>query len=123
MRAAARVPGWARKAAIFSAGIAFTSQFFIVWCDLIYDCGCVMDMWGGADHCNIQQAGAPDCPWCADATYGGIAFGTTIAVQAAAAFWPGSAALVMRTAATLAASPLASGLAGLAIGLHSGYWS
>ena len=118
-----KLPAWAWKAAIFAAGAAFTSQFFIVWCDLIYDCGCTFDALGGAAHCNIQQAGAPDCPWCADSTYGGIAFFATLGAQAAAAFWPGAVALAKRLPATLLASPLSSGVAGLLIGLHSGYWS
>lgn len=122
MRAFGKPPAWVWKTLIFGVGVVFTSQFFIVWCDLIYDCGCVMEMWGGATHCNIQQAGPPDCPWCADATYGGIAYGATIAGQGAAAFWPGPTAAFLRTAATLAASPVASGLAGLVIGVHSGYW-
>jgi len=123
MRAAARVPGWAWKAAIFAAGFAFTSQFFIVWCDLIYDCGCTFDVLGGAAHCNIQKAGAPDCPWCADAVYGGSAFAATLGGQALAAFWPGPAAIGRRLAATLLASPISSGVAGLVIGWLSGYWA
>ena len=61
--------------------------------------------------------------WCADSTYGGIAFFATLGAQAAAAFWPGAVALAKRLPATLLASPLFSGLAGLLIGLHSGYWS
>ncbi len=115
------LPTWAWKGLIFIAGAAFTSQFSIVWCDLIYDCGCTFEFWGGAAQCNIQDAGPPDCPWCADATYGGIAFFVTLGAQALTAFLPGLAGW-KRLAATLAASPIAAGVVGLAIGIWSGYW-
>lgn len=115
------LPTWARKSLMFAAGIAFTSQFFIVWCDLVYNCGCTFEFWGGAAHCNIQEHGPPDCPWCANSTYGGIAFFTTIVAQAWAAFRPGSGGWA-QFASVLAASPIAAGAAGIVIGLWSGYW-
>lgn len=115
------LPTWGWKAVFFAAGIAFTSQFFIVWCDLVYDCGCTFGFLGGAAHCNIQEAGAPDCPWCANSTYGSIAFFSTIAAQAWVAFRPGAIGWA-RFASVLAASLIASGAVGIAIGLWSGYW-
>ena len=31
-------------------------------CHILFDCGCtVVD---GLEHCNIQEATTPDCPWC-----------------------------------------------------------
>ena len=112
---------WLGNGAIFLVGAAFTSQFFIVWCDLIYNCGCTFEMLGGADHCNIQQPGPPDCPWCVDHTYGAIAFGTVLTAQAFAALGPGRPSW-HRLVRTLLASPLAAGAAGIVIGLVSGYW-
>ena len=50
-----KLPAWAWKAAIFAAGAAFTSQFFIVWCDLIYDCGCTFDALGGRAVLDLEQ--------------------------------------------------------------------
>jgi len=35
-------------------------------CDLHFDCGCTWPGLGGYQHCDIHEAGPPDCPWCAD---------------------------------------------------------
>ena len=113
---------WGPKAAILLIAVAFSGVFFIKWCDLIYDCGCQLAWFGGAAHCNIQQPGAPDCPWCASTTYGGIAWFSTMAVQAAVALWPGSAGFG-RLVLALAASPVAGVAVGIPIGLIAGYWS
>ncbi len=112
---------WAPKAAIFTVAAAFSGVFFIEWCDLIYNCGCRLAWFGGAAQCNIQQAGDPDCPWCASPTYGGIAWFSTMGVQGAIALWPGSAGFG-RLALALAASPAAALAVGIPIGLIAGYW-
>ena len=110
------------KLAILAAALAFTSAFFIQWCDLIYQCGCTYDWAGGADHCNIRQAGPPDCPWCASRLYGGIAYFFVVGAQAAVALGPGRPTWG-RLALALAASPAAAAVIGVAIGLWSGYWA
>ena len=113
---------WGPKAAIFLLAATFSGVFFIKWCDLVYDCGCELEMSGGAAHCNIQQEGAPDCPWCASPTYGGIAWFSVLGLQAAVAFWPGTAGLV-RLVMSLVASPVGAFAVGVPIGLIAGYWS
>ena len=116
---------WTRlavKMLILAAGVAFTAAFSINWCDMIYQCGCTFYWAGAAAQCNIHQAGVQHCPWCENPTYGGVAFGFTLAVQALVAFWPGQAYL-RALLFTLLASPLAAAAAGVAIGIHAGYWS
>lgn len=112
----------ALKILILTVGVAFTAVFSINWCHLIYQCGCTFYWAGGAAHCNIHQAGVHHCPWCVSATYGGIAFGFTVLTQTVVAFWPGEAYL-RRFLFVLLASPLAAAAAGVAIGIHAGYWA
>ena len=39
----------------------FVAAFAILpLCDIHFDCGCLQ----GVDHCDIREAGPPDCPWC-----------------------------------------------------------
>jgi hypothetical protein len=110
------------RALILAGGVGFTLAFWINWCNLIYQCGCASYWAGGADHCNIHQAGVHHCPWCTNATYGGMALAFTLACQGVAAFWPGLAS-AKSLLLTLAVSPLAAGVAGALIGVHAGYWS
>jgi hypothetical protein len=110
------------KLGLFVAAVAFTGVFFINWCDLIYQCGCTFLWAGGAEHCNIHNPEPPHCPWCANHAAGGTAFLLTIAAQAVVVWQPGPVTTA-RAAAALAASPVAAGIAGAAIGLAASYWS
>lgn len=116
---------WTRlaiKVLILTVGIAFTAVFSINWCHMIYQCGCTFYWAGGAAQCNIHHATGPHCPWCSDATYGGIAFAFTLVVQTFVAFWPGTV-YWRNLLLTLLASPLAAAVAGVGIGIHAGYWA
>jgi hypothetical protein len=42
-------------------------------CDLYFDCGCAPLWAGAAEHCDIQTAGPPDCPWCVGDRFTGVA--------------------------------------------------
>ncbi len=109
------------KLLLLAAAATFTGVFFINWCHLVYDCGCTFMWAGAADHCNIQTAGPPDCPWCARADLAGIAFFATIGAQAAVSLWPGGVGW-KRILAAFVASPAVAGATGLVIGLQTGYW-
>lgn len=110
------------KLGLFAAAAAFTGVFFINWCDLAYQCGCTFLWAGAADHCNIHNSNPPHCPWCANTSAGGMAFGFTLLVQALVVWRPGPVT-TGRALAALAASPVAAGAAGMVIGLAAGYWS
>ena len=116
---------WTRlaiKLLILSAGIAFTAAFFINWCNLVYQCGCTFYWAGAATQCNIHHADMRHCPWCSNANYGGLAFGFTLVVQTFAAFWPGTR-YWRNFVLTLAVSPVAAAVIGVAIGVYAGYWA
>ena len=110
------------KFGLFAAAAGFTGVFFINWCHLVYDCGCTFLWAGGAAYCNIQQAGPPDCPWCARSDLAAVSFFGTLGVQAAIALWPGPLGW-KRAAATFAASPLTAAATGIVIGWATGYWA
>ncbi len=103
--------------------VAVAATFFLNVCHLIYDCGCVSIWSGGAAFCNIQTAGPPDCPFCAqpDVAYG--AFYATFFVQGVLVFTPGSLGLGLRALLGLAAFPLVVGTTGIVLGLQAGYWN
>ena len=110
------------KLLIFAAAGLFTAAFFINWCNWIYGCGCRSWWAGAAAHCNIQQPGPPDCPWCVHSDLAATALFTTLAVQALVGFWPGRLRW-WRLPIALAASPLTAGAIGWVIGRMTGYWS
>ena len=114
---------WAGRVLVFGAVAAVAAVFFLNACHLIYDCGCVSLWSGGAAFCNIQTAGPPDCPFCArpNVAYGAL-FGT-FAVQAVAAFTPGSLGAGRRALLGLLAFPLVVGATGIVLGLAVGYWN
>lgn len=62
---------------------------FLTLCDLHFDCGCVLPGQGGATHCDIRTAGAPDCPWCDHVEWAAVvvlvSYGVGLAVATAAA--------------------------------------
>ncbi len=110
------------KLLLFAAAAGFTAIFFINWCNMVYNCGCTFIWAGFADHCNIQTAGPPDCPWCARGDLAAAAFFVTLGAQGLVSLWPGRLGR-LRAIAAFAASPIAAGLAGLVIGLLTGYWN
>ncbi len=116
-----RIP-WA-KIAVFAAASAVAYVFFIDWCDFIFDCGC-RPLWAGAaEHCNINNANPPHCPWCVEGgRYGGAAFGAIVIAQAAPAFWRGPLTLP-RILLVFLAFPFAGAVAGWLTGLYAGYWT
>ena len=108
---------------VLAAMVAFAATFFLNVCHLIFDCGCVSLWNGGAQFCNIQTAGPPDCPFCAqpDIAYGALY--ATFLVQGAAVFVPGSLSLGLRTILGFALFPLVVGGTGIVLGLQVGYWN
>jgi hypothetical protein len=42
-------------------------------CDLYFDCGCLPLWSGGVEHCNIHDPAPPDCPWCNEVAFRGVA--------------------------------------------------
>ena len=55
--------GW-RLWAGWLLGLMLGGLSFLTLCDLSFDCGCVAPGMGDWQHCDIQTAGPPDCPWC-----------------------------------------------------------
>ena len=106
-----------------AAMAAVAATFFLNVCHLIYDCGCVSLWNGGAAFCNIQTAGPPDCPFCAepDIAYGALY--ATFLAQGVAVFVPGSLSLGLRTLLGFALFPLVVGGTGIVLGLQVGYWN
>ena len=60
-------------------GTVLGSLSFLTICDLSFDCGCCAPGMGDMQHCDIQTAGPPDCPWCARLPIGAAAFLTAAA--------------------------------------------
>jgi hypothetical protein len=52
-------------------------------CGLSFDCGCQALWSGAADHCNVNRAGEPHCPWCEFAVLGSVGVGLTLVIQVA----------------------------------------
>jgi len=107
----------ASKIGIFALAFAVTSLWFINLCDLVYGCGCVSWWNGAAAHCNIQQPGPPDCPWCQHGGAAGYAsYGLIGLAQGWTAFTSRINGLARRLLAALLAFPLVGGAAALAFG-------
>ena len=107
--------------AIAAAGFAFTSIFFINFCNLIYGCGCA-SLWAGADaHCNIHTGGR-HCPFCSHGSIGYAAFFVAILTPQLLAAFRMNGPWTLRLAAVLALFPLAGGIVALATGWYDGYW-
>lgn len=51
---------------LLTAGLCWgwVQLFVLPYCGLLFRCGCTWPWAGGVAHCNIYDAGAPDCPWC-----------------------------------------------------------
>ena len=113
----------AGRVLVFAPLVAVAAAFFLNVCHLIYDCGCVSLWSGGAAFCNIQTAGPPDCPYCAqpDVAYGALY--ATFFAQGFLVFTPGSLGLGLRALLGLAAFPLVVGATGIVMGLQAGYWT
>lgn len=113
----------AARLGLAALGAAVTSLWFINLCDWIFACGCQAWWAGAADHCNIQQAGHPDCPWCQDGgTPGAVAYALILAAQVAVSFAPGRGGWIWRAVAVIAAFPLVGAGIGVITGLWLGYW-
>jgi hypothetical protein len=111
------------RGAVFLASAAFTSVFFIVFCNAVYGCGCE-PIWGaGAKYCNIHAAHGKHCPWCSFGTagYAGV-YGTILAAQAWCAFGPFFGSSGKRLMAGLLAFPAVGAILALVLGLFTGYW-
>ncbi|MDA1094776.1 MAG: hypothetical protein O3A25_16115, partial [Acidobacteria bacterium] len=77
--------------AILVVGLGATSVLFLDLCDLIFACGCEAFWLTAAEHCNIQTAGRPDCPWCATGIWGSVVpIGAVAGAQAMAALPSGT---------------------------------
>lgn len=115
---------WWARGLVLAVAAAAAAVFFLDLCDLIYRCGCESWWRGAADHCNIQQAGPPDCPWCAAGLAGTVVpFGAIVLAQGVLALGPWRWGLVPRLMAALLAFPTVGGLVGLGFGLVMGYWT
>jgi hypothetical protein len=115
---------WIPRLAIFLAGGAVTSIFFINLCATIYRCGCTWLWAGAADHCNIHIPGAKHCPWCDVGVTGHMSiYLIMIVAQALLSFWPGGMGWLLRLGLTLAAFPAVGIVLGLMVGWLKGYWS
>ncbi len=73
------------------AGLVLGAASFLTLCDLSFDCGCLAPGMGDWQHCDIQTAGPPDCPWCERPPVAGAAFvfaalGSLLATRAAIRF-------------------------------------
>ena len=106
------------------AGVGAPSLlFFLQLCDLIYDCGCRALWNGAADGCNVHAPEPPHCPWCATGLWGSLVpVGLMLSTQAACLL-TARRRLAPRIALAAACFPLAGGVAGLAFGWWTGYWS
>ena len=103
------------------AGVLLGSLSFLTLCDLSFDCGCCAPGMGGWDHCDIQTAGPPDCPWCerpsiAAVVFGFAALGALGAVRVSATRFP----LLIAIAVSWAAFNLATIVAGIVTALALG---
>ena len=111
------------RLACLGVAVAITQVFFIQYCDLLFDCGCRALWAGAAEYCNIHQASPPHCPWCLhDGSFGQWAFGLVSFTQAVIAIWPGRLGM-LRAVSVLLAFPVVGAVAGLAMGIATGYWN
>ncbi len=102
-------------------GLGLGSLSFLTICDLSFDCGCCAPGMGGLDHCDIQIAGPPDCPWCEHLAISAVVF-VFAAIGALATTWAAVARLpfVVVVAASWASFNLATILAGIVTAIALG---
>ncbi len=102
-------------------GLGLGSLSFLTLCDLSFDCGCCAPGLGGLDHCDIQIAGPPDCPWCEHLVISAFVF-VWAAVSALLVTWVAVARLpfVVVVAASWAGFNLATIVAGIATAIALG---
>ena len=99
-------------------------MLYLDLCDLLYRCGCRAWWAGAAEHCNIQVAGPPDCPWCSYGFWGGaIPFLGIVAAQAAVVLVPGRSGALARFLWALVAFVGGGAVFAVAFGLAAGYWA
>ncbi len=102
---------------------AFTSVFFIDFCNLVYQCGC-RSFWAGADAaCNIHTHGIRHCPWCSVGRAGGVLiWAIIVGSQFFVAFRSRFSRWYSTALASFAVFPLAGGALAAGLGLWFGYW-
>ena len=102
-------------------GLVLGGFSFLTLCDLSFDCGCVAPGMGDWEHCDIQIAGPPDCPWCEHASISAAVFvvaamGALLATRASVTRLP----FVVVVAASWAGFNLATILAGIVTAIALG---
>jgi hypothetical protein len=112
------------RVAIAVAAAAFTSVFFIDFCNLVYQCGC-RSLWAGAAAaCNIHTHGVRHCPWCSIGPAGAILIWVSVvSSQIVVALRSGYSRLYSTALASFAMFPLVGGVLAVGFGLWFGYWS
>ena len=111
------------KHVVFLLALAVTGIFFVDWCAVVFQCGC-LSLWNGnATYCNIHAPMGPHCPWCAHPLAGGgIAFGAAVVAQWAAVYRTSTSSFMNRLVLAIVALPLASGLVALVQRFVWEYW-
>ena len=111
------------KHVAFLLALAVTGIFFVDWCAVVSQCGC-LSLWNGnATYCNIHAPMGPHCPWCAHPLAGGgIAFGAAVVAQWAAVYRTSTSSFMNRLVPAIVAFPLASGLVALVQRFVWEYW-
>ena len=115
-----KLSGW-RLWAGWLLGLCLGGLSFLTICDLNFDCGCVAPGMGDWQHCDIQTAGPPDCPWCEQPKISAAAFviaalGALLATRAAVARLP----FIVVVAASWAGFNLAAIAAGIVTAIALG---
>jgi hypothetical protein len=105
------------------AATAFTSVFFIDFCNLVYQCGC-RSLWAGADAaCNIHTHGVRHCPWCSVGPAGAfLVWAIIVGSQTSVALRSRFSRLYLIGLASFAVFPVIGGVLAAGLGLWFGYW-
>jgi hypothetical protein len=110
------------NALILVTAATVTSLFVIDYCSAVFGCGC-LSLWSGADvRCNIHQAGARHCPWCAHGrAASAVPWALIVAAQAAISFGPCPMRAGLRLIPAVAAFPVAGAIIAVAHGISVGW--
>lgn len=66
---------------VLPAVLLFTGVMLTPLCGWAYRCGCEPIWAGAADHCNVNRAGEPHCPWCEQPALAAVGTGLTLLAQ------------------------------------------